>query len=238
MKTTSILTIMALLIGLSFSFSVCNAQQKSNEESFFEEDESPVVNNVKNERTLSELEKVQKENADLKKLNNNLRDQADERAELENKLLQKDQENKKLKAIADANKADADKMAKDLLDAKMLLMQKEEAENSIKVDAPIAENFSVIQENPVDSAKKDSVKVKKVVTHTRVLATMAIGDTAFIPVKEKKLVPIQKKGTIVILEEGDPAESIARIRKSDVEKNKAKIEELIKLGYTLQEVNK
>ena len=71
MKTTSILTIMALLIGLSFSFSVCNAQQKSNEESFFEEDESPVVNNVKNERTLSELEKVQKENADLKKLNDN-----------------------------------------------------------------------------------------------------------------------------------------------------------------------
>ena len=232
MKTTSILTIMALLIGLSFSFSVCNAQQKSNEESFFEEDESPVVNNnVKNERTLSELEKVQKENADLKKLNDNLRDQADERAELENKLLQKDQENKKLKAIADANKADADKMAKDLLDTKMLLMQKEEAENSIKVDAPVVANSPVIQESPVpdiDTTKKSPPVPKRVITQTRVIAIMS--DTGWVPIKEKKFVPIHKKGTIT-----DDGETI-NVRESDLEKFEAEINYFEKQGRKLQKV--
>ena len=135
-------------------------------------------------------------------------------------------------------------------------MQKEQQEqqyqeqqdqiNAKEADPVIAEN-SVIQENPVsaDSTKKDSVKVKKVVTHTRVLATKADGDTAWVPVKDKKLVPIQKKGTVVLLEEktknenGDEVtNNIARIRKSDVEKNQAKIDKLIGLGYTLEEVNK
>ena len=232
MKTTSILMIIALLIGLSFSVSVCNAQ-KSNEESFFEEDESPVVNNVKNERTLSELEKVQKENADLKKLNDNLRAQADERAELENKLLKKDQENKILKDFADANKAEADSAWKSFLNFKMQIMQKEEAENSVKVNAPVVADNPVIQENPVpdvDTTKKTVSVPKKRITQTPIIATK--NDTGWVPVpvNEKRFVPIHKKGTIT-----DDGETI-NIRESDLEKYSAEIEFLHKQGRVINKV--
>ena len=201
------------------------------------------VNTVSYEQKIQQLEK---EKAEQDKL---LQAQANAKAEVEQKLANSEKANSELKNQVDANKTDADRLAKQLLETKMILMQKEQQEqqyqeqqdqiNAKEADPVIAEN-SVIQENPVsaDSTKKDSVKVKKVVTHTRVLATMVKGDTAFVPVKDKKLVPIQKKGTIIILAEGDPVENIARIRKSDVEKNQAKIDELIGLGYTLEEVNK
>ena len=164
---------------------------------------------------------------------------ANEKAEVERKLANSEKVNSELKNQIDASKTDVDTLLKQLLATKMILMQKEQ-QDQVDAEKDASPVISVIQENPVpvDSTKKDSVKVKKVVTHTRVLATMVKGDTAFVPVKDKKLVPIQKKGTIIILAEGDPVENIARIRKSDVEKNQAKIDELIGLGYTLEEVNK
>jgi len=241
------LILTALLIGLSVCIQAQNKKRESPKKRMErikrEKAAKDSVNTVSYEQKIQQLEK---EKAEQDKL---LQAQANAKAEVEQKLANSKKANSELKNQVDANKADADRLAKQLLETKMILMQKEQQEqqyqeqqdqiNAKEADPVIAEN-SVIQENPVsaDSTKKDSVKVKKVVTHTRVLATMVKGDTAFVPVKDKKLVPIQKKGTIIILAEGDPVENIARIRKSDVEKNQAKIDELIGLGYTLEEVNK
>jgi hypothetical protein len=251
--------ISTLLFGLSAT--LCNAQNKRKtpkqrmedlkKEKAAKDSSATVfyrqeVERLEKEKADLEKEKadLEKEKADLKESNSNLRTQADERAKIESKLQEKEKENLRLKSLAIANKAEADSMAKQLLATKMILAEKEKNKN-INSDASVAD---LTQKNPVpaDSAKKDSVKViKKIVTHTRVLSTMVKGDTAFVPVKEQKLVPIQKKGTIILLEEktkdengNEVTNNIARIRKSDVGANEEKIKELIDLGYKLEEVNR
>jgi hypothetical protein len=230
--------ISTLLFGLSAT--LCNAQNKG-------ETPKQRKERLKKEKAIKDslamatffeqqIDELKKENQNLKESNSNLRTQADERVKIESKLQEKEKENLRLKSLAIANKAEADSMAKQLLATRMILVEKEKNE-TVNSDASVAD---LTQENPVpaDSTKKDSVKViKKIVTHTRVLSTMVKGDTAFVPVKEQKLVPIQKKGTIVLLEEGDD-NKIARIRKSDVGANEEKIKELIDLGYKLEEVNR
>jgi len=244
--------ISTLLFGLSAT--LCNAQNKRKtpkqrmedlkKEKAAKDSSATVFYRQEVERLEKEKADLEKEKADLKESNSNLRTQADERAKIESKLQEKEKENLRLKSLAIANKAEADSMAKQLLATKMILAEKEKNKN-INSDASVAD---LTQKNPVpaDSAKKDSVKViKKIVTHTRVLSTMVKGDTAFVPVKEQKLVPIQKKGTIILLEEktkdengNEVTNNIARIRKSDVGANEEKIKELIDLGYKLEEVNR
>lgn len=227
---------LALLLGLSATI-LCQAQ---NEEEFFSDDDNKTVvttDNSKNSQVNpyeEQIKKLEKEKADLKKINDNLRVQADQRAELENKLTKKDQENEKLRKIAEANKAEADSAYKELYDFKM-------ATSTFGVSA---ENFALAQKDPipVDSAKTDSVKkeVKKPLV-TKVIGTMTEADTAFVASTDLKIVPQIKKGTILLLKEKDADGNeikIARIRKSDVEAEKNQFAKLCEMGYTLEEVNK
>lgn len=145
-----------------------------------------------------------------------LQEELNAKALLEQQLAEKEDLINQTKAESDANKADADSMAKQLLATKQILILKEKENEDVKkesenvkvetIEAPvIADNTAIKQKNPVP--KNNSKKVGAV------------------------KVSLPKKGTLDI---NDETKTI-RVRKSDLKAKKDEIKKLEDRGYKLDD---
>lgn len=151
-------------------------------------------------------------------------------ADLEKQLSEKNVENTNLKAKADASKADADSLAKQLYVAKFV-PKAEEAPKGIQSEAPVASNVIEEQNDPAPVSVKNPVYQKP--QTTKVLRVMD-KNGKWVEVTKTVVMPMPNKGEI------KKFNKVATVRKSDLQSGKfdAEIEALKRLGYTLEEVSK
>jgi len=174
-----------------------------------------------------EIERLQKKNADQEKLVADLSAQADAKVKVEQKLADAEKKNFDLTTELDAKKSYAASVSNQLLALEAKAIENKTYEKA-KVDTSV-KTPPVVEK---DTTKKVPPVPKKTIAQTCVIATMTKGDSTWVPAKEKELVPMPKKGTII------EKEGTLIVRESDEGKFKDKIESSKQKGVKIKKAKK